>query len=340
MRLYELNEIINIMKNNIFITINGIFIIFMTIIIAIKISSNLVESRIVGNFKRVIDENIEMKTEDIQVKKKLLKKSQKYSSIDANLKFIEKLDIKYIDKSGIKTYISKVNIFHIFFISGLFIFIAFVLLNRVFDSLLSSVILGCVFGLIPFVILDIMGKHNSQKIRRYLPDFIAILYRWSTVKEDIVFSFEKSLESGIREPLRTYVKEFVIQINRGMDVDFALEIMDYKVDNEHFTTFINNIKFAYKSRGNIPTLLHKLEGEAYKLEEEFNRRKISTFHDRIIINICLLCVLFFSYLFMKLNPEVLSFYTNNPKGKGLMIIFSILYLAAFWISTGITKFNY
>jgi Flp pilus assembly protein TadB len=338
--LDELILIIDTIKSSWLLIINGLFIIIATVFLVYRSSVYFVDKRMMGAFRKVLSDNIDEKAQEIQIKKKLLRKSQKYSSIEAKLSFFEKMDIKYIDKSNIKSYYSKISIFHILAISAVIVCIIFYIFEGVFKSPFSSAMMGSVSGLIPFVVLDIMGKHNSQKIRRYLPDFIAILYRWSLVREDLVYSFEKSLDSGIREPLRTYVREMITQINRGMEVEMALEIMEYKVDNEHFTTFINNVKFAYKSRGNIPNLLKKLEGESYKLEEEFNRRKISTFRDRIIISVCLVLVLIFTYLFMKLNPDAMKFYTVNTVGRGLMVFFAILYFLAFWISTGITKFNY
>ena len=86
-----------------------------------------------------------------------------------------------------------------------------------------------------------------QATRRKLAYFVSILVRWVAVKDDIIYAFEKSMDSGLSEPLRSYVRDMVIQARNGMDPLVAMDILRIKVDNEQFSDFILNIKQNYKS---------------------------------------------------------------------------------------------
>ena len=69
----------------------------------------------------------------------------------------------------------------------------------------------------------------------------------------------------------------IIQVNRGVEPLEAISMLEMKVDNPQFRDFIVNIKQNVKHRGEIRKLLSNLEEQFYKIEEEYNRRKILTY---------------------------------------------------------------
>ena len=149
------------------------------------------------------------------------------------------------------------------------------------------------------------------------------------MKEDIFYAFEKCIDSGIGEPLNTFIRDMVIQVNRGISPMDALSILQMKVDNYQFRDFIINIKQNVKHRGDIKKLLDNLEVQFYKIEEEYNRRKISTYRDRLTIYFIMFLVLLTGYLFLKINPEVESFYLGNFSREAAYYNFCILYVLGF-----------
>jgi len=256
------------------------------------------------------------------------------------MSFAEKIELYLIDKSNIRHYIPFMNFYLLIFISVLIFTLSFGSVYRILFFVPSTAVVCLLFSLIPIFILDLMGRYNSEKIRRKLAEFVSVLNRWCAVKEDIFFAFEKSIDSGIGEPLRTFIRDMVIQVNRGIGPLEALDILQMKVDNVQFRDFIINIKQSIRHRGDIRKLLTNLENQFYKIEEEYNRRRISTYKDRLLIYFVMFAVLFIGYYFLKFNPKVEQFYLGTFQGKSLLTLFCILYVSGFYMSFRITRFRH
>ncbi|MEM1724713.1 MAG: type II secretion system F family protein, partial [Thermoplasmata archaeon] len=254
----------------------------------------------------------------------------------------DKLEIRYIDRSNIRRYLPFFNLYILFIICSI-IFI--VLLEPIYKAIYSfpgTAIISFIFCLTPFFLLDILGKYNSEIIRQKLADFISVLSRWCTVKNDIFFAFEKAAGMGnfIGEPLKTYIFDMVSQIKYGVEPDEALDILSFKVDNPQFKDFIVNIKQNIKHRGDTQKLLSGLEEQYFRLNEEFHRRRISTFRDRVVLYFITLFVPVISYAFITSNDKIFHFYTTEPLGKALLSLFCIMYACGVIITSRITGFDY
>jgi Flp pilus assembly protein TadB len=313
--------------------INTILLVSATIALGYKAAARTKISKIILSQFDLINERYYEKNLKKQVK-------QYRRNISGKMDAIEKVELYLIGRSNIKKYISFMNFYVLIFISIIIFAVVFNPVNKILRFIPSTIVICFLISMIPFFILDLMGRYNSEKIRKKLAGFISILSRWCTVKEDIFYAFEKSIDSGLGEPLNTFIKETVIQVNRGIQPSEALDILQMKVDNSQFKDFILNIKKSIEHRGDIVKLLTNLENQFYKIEEEYNRRKISTYKDRVMIYLIMFGVLITAYFFIKLNPDVEAFYLETVEGKLLLTLFSMLYATGFAITTGISKFNY
>ncbi|MDD4495480.1 MAG: type II secretion system F family protein, partial [Eubacteriales bacterium] len=223
------------------------------------------------------------------------------SAVSVKATVPERISIVFIERSNIRRYIPLFNLQSLAAIIIASFILIIIPIYRSIGFLPSAIIISIMFSLWPFTILDVMGRYNSTRIRRKLSDFISILNRWCAVKEDIFFAFEKSLDSGIDEPLRSFISDLVIQVQRGVEPEAALELLRMKVGNPQFADFIINIKQCIRSRGEIRKLMTNLEDQFYKIEEEYNRRKISTHRDRIIIYAVMVAVLAISWFLLSFN---------------------------------------
>lgn len=256
------------------------------------------------------------------------------------LKLLEKIEIIYIEKSNIRHYIPFMNAYVLVLIVLIIFFTAFKPINRILGFIPSSVLISAVVSLIPIFILDLLSRYNAEIVRKTLSEYISVLNRWCSVKEDIIYAFEKSLDSGISEPLHTFIRDMVIQVNRGMDTSDALDMLQLKVDNPQFADFIINVKLSIKNRGDIKKLLTNLEDQFYKIDEEYNRRRISTYKDRMTIYLVMFGVIITAYLFIKSSAKVEAFYMGTMKGKLLLMMFCGMYALGLYLTVGITRFKY
>ncbi|NTV90112.1 MAG: hypothetical protein HGA22_07100 [Clostridiales bacterium] len=261
-------------------------------------------------------------------------------SVAFRMSVLEKMELFLIDKSNIRRHIPFMNSKILIAVSGIIFLCIFKPLYSLIGFIPTAAVISALFSMIPLFALDILARYNSELVRKRLAEFISILSRWCIVREDLFYAFEKTALSGIGEPLSTFVKDMVIQVERGIDPTEALDILQLKVDNAQFRDFIVNIKQNIKHRGNINALLANLEEQFYKIEEEYNRRRISTYKDRLLIFFVMLTVLFTGWFFLRLNPQVAAFYLGTVEGKLLLALFSILYSIGFYLSLGIAKFKY
>lgn len=261
------------------------------------------------------------------------------SGAHGGMNLLERIELLYIEKSNIKHYLPFMNVY----ILMLSILLIFITVYRPVYSLLeffpSSAVISGILSISPLFALELLSKYNAETIRRKLSEYISVLSRWCAVKEDIIYAFEKSLVSNIGEPLKTFIRDMVIQVNRGMDPCEALDILQMKVDDPQFRDFIINIKLSIRHRGDIIKLLSNLENQFYKIDEEYNRRRISTYKDRMLIYFIMFAVLGVAYFFIRMSPQVGSFYLDSVLGKLLLMVFSGMYAFGFYLTAGITKFR-
>lgn len=255
------------------------------------------------------------------------------------MNLLERLEFYYIEKSNIRHYIPFMNIYILIAIVAIIFLAVFIPVNRILGFLPSSLVISVIVSIVPLFALDLLSRYNSETVRKRMSEYISVLNRWCSVKEDIMFAFERSLDSNVGEPLETFIRDMVIQVNRGMDYSEALDMLQMKVDNPQFRDFIVNVKLSLQHRGDIIKLLTNLENQFYRIDEEYNRRKISTYKDRLIIYIVMFAVLVVAYLFMNFTPQVGNFYLRTLEGKLLLMAFSGMYALGFYLTTGITKFK-
>lgn len=331
-----MSEFVKLLFSDIRLAASTVFVIMLTIMFVLLLMPYMHLEKAKGYFDYGIG-----RMNDMYNERRLLNQAKRYSrTITIKIGLIEKFELKFIDKSNIRNYLPFFNFYVLVFISIAIIIAVFRPVYGVLYSVPPTAIICSLFGSVPFLVLEILGRYNSEKVRRMLANFISVLNRWCAVKEDIIYAFEKSLESGLGEPLRTYVRDVVIQVKKGLDVQEALEILQMKVDSEQFGDFILNIRQSIKYRGDIRTLLSNMEDEFYRLEEEYSRRKISSYRDKFLIYGTMAAVLIVAYFFLKFNPNVMQFYLATSQGRALITFFSILYFGAFVLSLRISRFNY
>lgn len=258
----------------------------------------------------------------------------------ATLNTFERLELLYIEKSNIRHYIPFLNLPVLLAISAILFIVVYRPVFKLLEFIPSAIVISAVISLIPLFALDLLSRYNSETVRKKLSEYISVLNRWCSVKEDIMYAFEKSLSSNIGEPLQTFIRDMVIQVNRGMDPSEALDLLQKKVDNPQFRDFVINIKLSLRHRGDIIKLLSNLESQFYRIDEEYNRRRISTYKDRMLIYFIMFAVLAAAYFFISFTPQVGNFYLHTMEGKLLLMVFSGMYALGFYLTAGIMKFKH
>ena len=255
-------------------------------------------------------------------------------------KLLERMELQFIIKSNLNRVLPIINI-RMLFLASILIFIAAIgPLAALLSFLPSAMILSGFFASMPFIVLDAVAKYNSEKTGKKMAELISVLNRWYSVKEDIMHAFAKAAVSGIGEPLQTYFNEMAIRVNSGMDPCEAIDLMEIEAGNSQFTEFLINIRHNIRCKGDMKRLLTNMEYQAYKISEEFSRRRISTFRDRVVIYCAMAVVLVSAYFFISFDARVAGFYLETIQGKLLLTVFMFLYALGTAVALNITRFRY
>ena len=162
-----------------------------------------------------------------------------------------------------------------------------------------------------------------------------LLARWCQVREDLIYAFEKSLETGVDQPMRQCVQDFLTRVRGGMTIEQALDQMQHAFKHEHFRDLILTIRFNFRYRGDLPSLLENMEWQLERIEEEYTRRHLSNVRDRnltVLIMIAAPLLLIGRCLF---QPAIGNLLFHTQIGIALLI-FSGMAMAAAIISLLLT----
>ncbi len=144
----------------------------------------------------------------------------------------------------------------------------------------------------------------------------------------MIYAFEKSLETGLEQPMKQVIQDFLVRVRGGMDMEKALDLLQHSLNQEHFQDLIMAIRFNFRYRGDLPVLLEHLEMQMNRIEEEYTRRRLSNAHDRNLTVIILIAVPFVFIIRYYGQTGVQAAFQNTPLGVGLLMIGVITYLSA------------
>ena len=243
-----------------------------------------------------------------------------------NLKpnFVDLLEIKLIDKPNIRRVIPFMNLKLLLLLECLVAGVSFQMLSGIFVFPPTTAVMSILVAGVPIMILDVIGRFHSTKIRRRLCDFVSCIGRWLAVKEDLIFAFEKTAPM-MEEPLSSYLKELVVQIKMGVPPENSLDYLALKIDSPHFRDFVVNVKGNLKCKGDIRRLISILERQFYELEKEYVRRNISSSGDRILLYVIAAFSLVLCLYMLLMVPAARQFYTESTFGKIIMMAFGLLF---------------
>lgn len=169
---------------------------------------------------------------------------------------------------------------------------------------------------------------RKSRIRQQTLQLVSLLCRWCQVREDLLFAFDKSLASGLEQPMKQVVQDFLTRIRGGMDMEQALDLLQHSLDHEHFQDLVLAIRFNFRHRGNLPVLLEHLELQLNQIEEEYTRRRLSNARDRNLARLILgaVPVIFMIRFFGR--TAVQEAFGKSPAGAGLLVFGLAAYGAA------------
>jgi len=161
---------------------------------------------------------------------------------------------------------------------------------------------------------------RQTRIRQQTLLLITLLNRWCQVREDLLFAFERSRDTGLDEPMRSYVDALVTRIRGGMPIDNALSLFQACSDQEQFQDFVIAIRFNFRYRGHIAAMTDMLEMQMNRIEEEYVRRRIGMSRDRVLtLGIMLASPILYLAILLRSPVNRLFFFGTLPGGISILV---------------------
>lgn len=238
-----------------------------------------------------------------------------------------------------KPFAEKLNVYNFLYISCMLFIFGWIISFSYTELILPSFVLGFILSMIPSLIIDSISQYSNNQLSLEVAKFISVLTRWSVIKEDIYYCFEKSIDQ-IELPLKLYISDFMMYVKYSGHIGYAFDIIIDQTHNEMLRNLMINLQQITYSKGDLVELLERLEEESYQIFGEHERRKTETHFDKIAIYFSITCVLIITVMVLLINIKMQEFYLHTTVGQYLLSFFSILFFLGIYVSTKITSFNY
>ncbi|MBI9013374.1 MAG: hypothetical protein JEZ08_14165 [Clostridiales bacterium] len=261
------------------------------------------------------------------------------NSIGFKSLYLHRLHKKITYSTHGKQFAEKLNIYNFLYISCLLFIFGWIISFAYTELVLPSFVLGFILSMIPNLIIDSISQYSNSELSLEVAKFISILTRWSVIKEDIYYCFEKSIDQ-IEVPLKLYISDFMMHVKYSGHIGYAFDIIIDQTHNEMLRNLMINLQQTTYSKGDLVELLERLEEESYQIYGEHERRKTETHFDKIAIYFSIISVLILTVTVLLINTQMQEFYLHTTAGQYLLSFFSILFFLGIYVSTRITSFNY
>lgn len=293
--------------------------------------------------KKIIDKKVFSKINNyIMVKNEayydeLLKYYEKNKKVKINTKLnvFHKINI-LIDRASLKRNL-LINPVTIMIFCILSFGVSYVFIKKIFEIPFLSMIISLPSIGLPVYILSMVADYKEQKIEKVLLNFLLQLKNYTNINNDIVYAFQ---EVKVIEPLQSYIDKFLIEINRGVKFEIAMEHLKEKIHIKSFLELLNHIQYCYLYGGNFSELISKNYQSIDELQKEKAARIQETKGARLVLLILIALDLFVYFTFINGNSDNYRIMKNTFFGNAILYWNFISMWLLLLLSNHVKKLDY
>jgi Flp pilus assembly protein TadB len=246
-----------------------------------------------------------------------------------------------IERTGIRAnsflwFVNAPLILFICFCSSLLVYFAF---NYFFKVISVSIIMCGPGFLLPLIFLESAAQRKEDAIEKVLGIYLLQLKNNTKIHNDIIEAF-RSVQNNCIEPLRTFTKQFLVEISSGISVEIALENFKDKVNINRFKLFLTNVQYCYNFGGNFTELLDKTYQLISEIEKEKKNRVQETRSARWVLFILIGLDLFLYFNFIDAQPEYMNIMRATFFGQLILNSNFLSVCFLLWLSYSVKKLDY
>lgn len=232
------------------------------------------------------------------------------------------------------TYQKYITVPNILIISTMFFIIAFILFYSVIKVFSTSIILSIFVYLLPYVFLKYMIDKEKKHILYMLPAYIVNLKNYIQQDNNVIVAMKNVI---CVEPLQKYIKKFNMHMERGMNIQSALNSLKKQVGINKFGELLMAIETCYFNGGKFDVILNKYIEIISK--ENIHREKIKEkAHSSVIILLIIMLInIYLLYAFILSNINYADIIRNTLIGRVILNINAISYILIGYIVSKIYR---
>ncbi|MBQ9266840.1 MAG: hypothetical protein IJ217_00915 [Clostridia bacterium] len=191
----------------------------------------------------------------------------------------------------------------------------YMIIKNIFEIPLLSFIISLPALILPIVILSSIASYKEQKIEKVLLNFLLQLKNYTRINNDIIYAFQ---EVKVIEPLQSYIDKFLLEINRGIKFEIAMEHLKEKIHIKSFLDLLNHIQYCYLYGGNFSELIRKNYETIDEMQKEKAARMQETRGARLVLLILIALDLFVYFTFINSSYENYRIMKNSFVGTVIL----------------------
>lgn len=181
------------------------------------------------------------------------------------------------------------------------------------------VVSGFILGFVtPLQVLNLWKAYRAYQLTCALPGFYGVLCRWAQIQPDIYYCFGQLERSGLPPRVTEPFTKFLKASTGGMSQESAFLELSQRTAGTPLQHFIRCLERLLSHRGDLPKLLQGFEAEAYQLQHEVTKRKMTQLKYKLLINGLCMGAFILMYALLKTNRVLSSFYVETWMGKALL----------------------
>ncbi|MEM3832110.1 MAG: type II secretion system F family protein [Thermoprotei archaeon] len=189
--------------------------------------------------------------------------------------------------------------------------------------------LGMLIAIAPQSIINLIRQRRTRLIDREIPLVFSELSDGTRAGLTLIQAIERSAKLG-KTPLRNALAQTVAKIKLGLNIEQALDITAKKLESKFSTHFIEILKQALESGGNITETLNT-SAKLYKELLLFNEEKRTELKPYTFI-IYLSFIIYLIIAYITVNQFILTL-TKNPRTGFIAFINPNFYYAIFFYTS-------
>ncbi len=225
-----------------------------------------------------------------------------------------------INESNVKYYLPRYNILlHVSLAVALFTMSYKALVAYPFEF---KVLISTIMFLIPWMILQFIKTKTTREIKKQLLDLMISFKAYYLLKKDVFLAFSM-LEENISQPVKSAVIVLNKQYKRKVSPERCLERFMKRFSDLKMKMFIEQVKLAIKTGGDVESICTKFINDMSKYEEIEDRHRLDGLSDKYGLYLLIFVNVTVMHYMMDSNYAFVKFVTYNPIGK---IVLAVDYL--------------